>query len=87
MEVCMKYFFEVKKCIDEWNPYGLLPDAPENEFDGESEMIAEEIYDGISIKKLAGVISEVFSMEFELDYFQEEQCMDIAESIYNEIFH
>lgn len=83
----MKYFFEVKKCIDEWNPYGLLPDAPENEFDGESEMIAEEIYDGISIKELAGVISEVFSMEFEPDYFQEEQCMDIAETIYNEIFH
>lgn len=33
----------VKREIDKWNPYGLLPDAPHDEFNPESEDVAKNI--------------------------------------------
>jgi hypothetical protein len=39
MEKDAKMFDIVKKAIDEFNPYGLLPEAPSNEFDSESRKI------------------------------------------------
>lgn len=33
----------VKREIDKWNPYDLLPDAPHDEFNPESEDVAKNI--------------------------------------------
>ena len=78
---CNGLFHAVKPVIDEWNPYGLLPDAPSNEFDGESKSIAAEIREGDSIEKIAKIVSHVFSQQFEPDYFGVASCMDVAEKI------
>jgi len=74
-------FLVVKKEIDKWNPYGLLPDAPDNEFDGESECIANQISYESSVCDIANVISKIFSDAFEPQYFSIDMCMDVAENI------
>ena len=71
----------VKKEVDKWNPYGLLPDAPRNEFDGESESVARLIRYDSSLESIARAVSKVFSDAFEEQYFTVEKCMDIAEQI------
>ncbi len=68
----------VKKEVDKWNPYGLLPEAPQNEFDGESESIAYFIRYDSSLESIARAVSKVFSDAFEAQYFTIEKCMDIA---------
>ena len=41
----------VKKAIDEFNPYGLLPEAPNDEFDIQECIIpAEKIYKSMKNK-------------------------------------
>jgi hypothetical protein len=71
----------IKAAIDEWNPYGLLPDAPCDEFDGESRMIAAEIEDDDSADKIAEVVSKIFSQQFEPQFFRVEDCHDVAAKI------
>ena len=72
-------YLVVKDAIDEWNPYGLLPEAPSNEFDSESERIAIAINKGYSVKQIAKVISIVFTEMFEP--FTEDVCMKPASKI------
>lgn len=71
----------IKTAIDEWNPYGLLPDAPNDEFDGESRMIAAEIKYDDTVDKIAEVVSKIFSQQFEPQYFHVEDCHDVAAKI------
>lgn len=54
----------VRKYIDELNPYGLLPDAPADEFDSESEEIAHRIYPDMSVEQIAVVIAGVLNRSF-----------------------
>lgn len=72
-------YLVVKDAIDEWNPYGLLPETPSNEFDSESERIAIAINKGYSVKQIAKVISIVFTEMFEP--FTEDDCMKPASKI------
>jgi hypothetical protein len=39
-----KIFCAVKKAVDEWNPYSLLPLSPDDEFDVESKMISTALH-------------------------------------------
>ncbi len=71
----------VKREIDKWNPYGLLPEAPHDEFDPESGMIAQMIGYDYSVEKIARAVSKVFSDAFESQYFTIESCMDVAAKI------
>lgn len=43
----------VKKFIDEFNPMGLLPHAPDNEYDIESKKIASQINQNCTINEIA----------------------------------
>jgi len=78
-------FSAVKKAIDEWNPYSLLPYAPEDEFDIESKMIASRITKDSSELEIAGIVSDVFSQLFEPEYFQVDSCMEVARAIKSSI--
>ncbi|PSL09425.1 uncharacterized protein DUF1871 [Fusobacterium naviforme] len=71
----------VKREIDRWNPYGLLPDAPHNEFNSESEDVARNIRTDSTVEKIAKVVSRVFSEAFEPQYFTVDKCMDVAGKI------
>ncbi len=74
--------YKAVKCeIDKWNPYGLLPDAPHDEFNSESENVARKLKTDSSVEKIASVVSKVFSAAFEPQYFTVEQCMDVAKNI------
>ncbi len=71
----------VKREIDKWNPYGLLPEAPHDEFDPESGMVARMIRYNYSVEKIARAVSKVFSEAFEPQYFTVDSCMDVAAKI------
>ena len=74
-------FRAVQREVERWNPYGLLPDAPADEFNFESESIAEKIDYGSSVEKIARVVSRVFSEAFGPQYFTVDKCMNAASNI------
>ena len=80
-----KLFSAVKEAIDKWNPYSLLPDSPEDEFDGESRMIASRISENSTVEEIMAVVSIVFSEMFEPEYFKVGNCREVAETIKNNI--
>lgn len=71
----------VKKVIDEFNPYDLLPEAPSDEFDSESREIAEKVNDNSTVEEIAEIISKVFSKAFD-EKFELKDCIVAAEKIY-----
>lgn len=71
----------VKEAIDDFNPYGLLPEAPNDEFDSESMEIAEQISLNSTIEEIAEIIATVFSIAFDTG-FGSKKCMVPAEKIY-----
>ncbi len=71
----------VKAEINKWNPYGLLPDAPHDEFNGESEELSKYIRFDSSIEQIARAVSKVFSRSFETPGFMPEDCLDVAREI------
>jgi len=80
----IKMFEIVKKTIDEFNPYSLLPEAPNDEFDSESREISTIINVDSTIEEIAEIISEVFSEMFH-DNFEVKDCIETAEKIYKSI--
>jgi len=76
-------FLAVKSAIDNWNPLGLLPDAPDDEFDSESREISEKIDNYKNVSDIAEVVSDVFSRQFYKEGFELENCMDVAKVIYD----
>lgn len=71
----------VKKAIDEFNPLGLLPDAPSNEFDSESRKIAGQLNVNNTPEEIEEIISGVLSRSFDTK-FQPKKCMMTAEKIH-----
>lgn len=72
----------IKKEIDKWNPYGLLTDCTEDEFDGESESIAMHIDWNYTADKIAKTISDEFTLSFgDFDMFSFKSCVSVAENI------
>lgn len=71
----------VKKAIDEFNPYGLLPEAPSDEYDIESREIAGQISENNTIEEIAEIIAIVLSKAFDAN-FDIKKCMVPAEKIY-----
>lgn len=76
----------VKKFIDEFNPMGLLPHAPENEYDIESKKIASQINQNSTINEIAEIISKVLSKSFD-EKFEIKKCLATAEKIYQSLKH
>jgi hypothetical protein len=72
----------VKKEIDKWNPYGLLPEFPNDEFDGESTRIASDIDWNSTTDKIAELISNEFTFSFGDEYmFSLKCCIQTAKNI------
>lgn len=71
----------VKAEIDKWNPYNLLPNAPHDEFNLESEEVARHIRFDSTVDQIARAVSKVFSGSFEAAGFMPEDCMDVAGEI------
>ena len=71
----------VKEAIDELNPFGLLPEAPNDEFDSESRKIAAQINDNSTIEEIAEIISKVLSKAFD-EKFEIEACKVTAGKIH-----
>ena len=75
-----RLFHKVRMALKEMNPYSLLPDAPANEFYGESEMIAEQISEDDTAETVAAVMASVLTDSFG-DVFTVDECMEYAEKI------
>ncbi|HEX9062430.1 MAG TPA: hypothetical protein VF941_19840 [Clostridia bacterium] len=71
----------VKRAIDEFNPYCLLPEAPNDEFDNESRKIAVQINADSTVEEIAEIVAKVFSKAFDKN-FDIKECMVPAEKIY-----
>lgn len=71
----------VKKAIDEFNPYGLLPEAQNDEFDSESRKIAGQINHNNTVEEIAEIITKVLSKAFDTN-FDIKKCRVPAEKIY-----
>lgn len=72
----------VKKEIDKWNPYGLLPEFPKDEFDGESTRIALDMNWNSTTDKMAELISNEFTFSFGDEYmFSLKCCIPTAKNI------
>ncbi|MCP1312221.1 DUF1871 family protein [Paenibacillus tyrfis] len=72
----------VRQVIHEWNPYGLLPHAPDNEFDSEIEKVTESLQQVNTLEELARSIQEIFSLSFG-ESFKYERCLSVANQIWN----
>lgn len=74
---------QVKKAIDNFDPYALYPgeDAPADEYDGESRRISEKIKSIMSIDEIAEIIAREFTSSFDTE-FTTEDCISPALKIY-----
>lgn len=71
----------VRKVIHEWNPFGLLPHAPDDEFDSEIKRVTESLADANTVEELASRIQEIFSISFG-EPFGYEECFKKAKQIW-----
>ena len=78
---------EINVIIDEWDPIGLFPFAPKDEYLDESQEICNEYKNGMGTKELAHVIYQVFLNSFGLNTFTKpiSECEEVAEKIVKSI--
>ncbi|MGO1369313.1 MAG: hypothetical protein ACTHVE_04740 [Senegalia sp. (in: firmicutes)] len=74
-------FTLVKKAIDSFDPYFVLPDVP-NEYDPESRRIAEKIKARMSVNEIAEIMKEEFNFSFSAE-FTREDFSHTAETTFN----
>ena len=72
-----KLFHVVRMCLDELNPYGLLPEAPADEFYGEASKIVDILRPGDTVDVVAGKMVSVLNQTFDLT-FTSDLCMGYA---------
>ncbi|KUP23386.1 DUF1871 family protein [Paenibacillus sp. DMB5] len=71
----------VRQVIHEWNPFGLFPHAPVDEFDSEIEEVALSLTDATTVEELARRIQDIFSSSFG-EPFGYEECFNTANRIW-----
>ena len=81
----MKYynmlFQAVKKQVDAFDAYGLLKGgAPNDEFDGETNLIATRIKKGMSAENIAEIMAQVMNTQFE-HIFKTKELLPFAKEI------
>ena len=88
-EVCAEESFLlccVKQEIDKWDPYDFFPDAPSNEYDGESRRIVRRITISSLVEEIAEAVAEVFSESFgQGEGFTVAYCRNVAGKIEHRI--
>ena len=58
-----------------------MPDAPHDEFDGESEELSRYIRFDSTVEQIAKSVSKVFLRAFEAPGFMPEDCIGVASEI------
>jgi hypothetical protein len=71
----------VRQVIHKWNPFGLLPHAPVDEFDSEIEEVTLSLTDATTVEELARRIQDIFSSSFG-EPFGYEECLNTAKQIW-----
>ncbi|MEO3948075.1 DUF1871 family protein [Gorillibacterium sp. CAU 1737] len=71
----------VRQVIHEWNPFGLLPDAPDNEFDSEIEKVTRSLQEVSTVEDFATCIQKIFSSSFG-EPFEYKRCLAVAKCIW-----
>ena len=74
---------KIRAIIDEWDPIGLFPFAPKDEYANESQLIYLACQKTKSIPDLAQAIHEIFSKSFGDDVFTSsmDECLEVAGAI------
>jgi hypothetical protein len=72
----------VREVIHSWNPYGLLPHAPYDEFESEIEEVSQSICDAKSIDDFGYSIQMIFERSFG-EPFIYESCLRVAGEIWS----
>lgn len=72
-------FKNIKPIINNWDPIDLLPYSPNDEYDNETNRIANQV-EGKSADELAQIVFDVFSSSFNHGVFQKSlnECRMIA---------
>jgi hypothetical protein len=73
----------VKKIVNDWDPIGLFPSAPEDEYEMEIGKIVALLNKIDSENALAEEISKIFNRAFGVD-FTNEKCLPIAKKIWGD---
>lgn len=77
-----RLFTLVKAVIDKYDPFVLFPDAPYDEYDGESRNISEELREDMTKEEIAHIIAKEFTRSFSQD-FTIDDCMWPARYIHS----
>lgn len=77
----------IKDIINEWDPIGLFPMAPKDEYEDEINQITMMLQDrDLSIEKIEENIEKIFTKSFGEDLFyaftSKHKCREIAEKLY-----
>ncbi len=76
----------VANVVNDWDPYCLLEQGcPEDDFVFEISMVVGQIDNIKSEETAAEVISQIFSKQFEPEYFSVKDCMDVGTRLYNHL--
>ena len=81
----MKMVKKINDIIDAWDPIGLFPFAPKDEYLDESQTICIAYTKGMSTKELAQIIHQVFIRSFGITTFTKSigECEVVAYEIIN----
>ncbi|OIJ09477.1 hypothetical protein BKP35_16605 [Anaerobacillus arseniciselenatis] len=73
----------VKKIVNEWDPVGLLPSAPDDEYEFEIARIVSLLSNVDTVNTLSDGIAQIFTKAFGWS-FSEEECLPVARKIWEE---
>lgn len=79
---------KIQEIINEWDPIGLFPMAPKDEYMGEITEIYQYLNanKNVTEEKLAEKINEIFLIWFDDDFVEDtKKCLDIAKQIINNL--
>ncbi len=73
----------VKKIVNEWDPVGLLPSAPDDEYEFEIARIVSLLSNVDTVNTLSDGIAQIFTKAFGWS-FSEEECLPVSRKIWAE---
>jgi hypothetical protein len=78
-----KLFNVVKKIVNDWDPIGLLPSAPDDEYEFEVAKIVSLLNKVDSVEYLSDGIATIFTKAFDR-IFTNEDCLPVAQKIWRD---
>ena len=79
-----KTFKLIKRIINNWDPIGLLPSAPDDEYEMEIGRIVSLLNKAESVNVFAGGISSTFNKYFDVN-ITDEECLPVAQKIWEAV--